>query len=63
MEEPNERLELTFSETLLEQLNKMINEPRWVVPVLPGGQLEVLQKSAIALCRAGTFICRLFQNF
>jgi len=34
----------------------MINRPRWVVPVLPKGELEVLLEASIKLCRAGTKI-------
>lgn len=31
--------------------------PRWVVPVLPKGELEVLLEAAIDLCKKGTNIC------
>ncbi|KAH7965021.1 hypothetical protein HPB49_002871 [Dermacentor silvarum] len=37
----------------LARLDEMINRPRWVVPVLPKGELEVLLEAAIRLCRQG----------
>ncbi|EDO35056.1 predicted protein [Nematostella vectensis] len=37
----------------LSKLDEMINRPRWVVPVLPKGELEVLLDVSIKLCRAG----------
>jgi len=48
-------------ETLLEsfpvgdmiRLEEMISNPRWVVPVLPGGQLEILLDASIQLCKRG----------
>ncbi|XP_039251519.2 ubiquitin carboxyl-terminal hydrolase 9X-like [Styela clava] len=42
-----------FSESMLADLDDLINQPRWVVPVLPGGQLELLQKAAIKLVKSG----------
>ena len=39
----------------LSRLDDMINKPRWVVPVLPKGELEVLLDAAIILCKKGTF--------
>ncbi|OWF40886.1 probable ubiquitin carboxyl-terminal hydrolase FAF-X isoform X2 [Mizuhopecten yessoensis] len=35
----------------LSRLDEMINRPRWVVPVLPKGELEVLLDAAIKLCK------------
>lgn len=35
----------------LNRLEDMINRPRWVIPVLPRGELEVLLDAAIALSR------------
>ncbi|CAH1782281.1 unnamed protein product [Owenia fusiformis] len=35
----------------LSKLEEMINRPRWVVPVLPKGELEVLLEAAIDLCK------------
>ena len=37
----------------LARLDEMINRPRWVVPVLPKGELEILLESAIKLCKDG----------
>ncbi|KAK3733916.1 hypothetical protein QZH41_000977 [Actinostola sp. cb2023] len=37
----------------LARLDEMINRQRWVVPVLPKGELEVLLEASIKLCRAG----------
>lgn len=37
----------------LGRLDEMINRPRWVVPVLPNGELEVLLEAAIKLCKEG----------
>lgn len=37
----------------LAKLDDMINRPRWVVPVLPDGELEILLKSAIQLSAKG----------
>ncbi|XP_054167467.1 probable ubiquitin carboxyl-terminal hydrolase FAF-X [Oppia nitens] len=40
----------------VEELNKlddMINKPRWVIPVLPKGELEILLETTIKLCRKG----------
>lgn len=52
-ESSEQQSEYEFSEVLLSQLDELINQPRWVVPVLPDGQLEVLQKAAIKLAKAG----------
>ncbi|KAH8009740.1 hypothetical protein HPB51_019051 [Rhipicephalus microplus] len=35
----------------LARLDEMINRPRWVVPVLAKGELEVLLEASIRLCR------------
>ncbi|CAL1289008.1 unnamed protein product [Larinioides sclopetarius] len=37
----------------LARLDEMINRPRWVVPVLPKGELEVLLDAAINLSKSG----------
>ncbi|KAM9576324.1 ubiquitin carboxyl-terminal hydrolase 9X-like isoform 3-T3 [Trichechus inunguis] len=42
-----------FPHTDLAKLDDMINRPRWVVPVLPKGELEVLLEAAIDLCKKG----------
>ena len=40
----------------LARLDEMINRPRWVVPVLPKGELEVLLDAAIKLCKEGKIL-------
>lgn len=42
-----------FPVTELAKLDEMINRPRWVVPVLPNGELELLLEAAINLCKKG----------
>jgi ubiquitin carboxyl-terminal hydrolase 9/24 len=37
----------------LTKLDEMINRPRWVVPVLPKGELEILLEAATKLCKDG----------
>ncbi|VDH98041.1 ubiquitin carboxyl-terminal hydrolase 9/24 [Mytilus galloprovincialis] len=37
----------------LARLDEMINRPRWVVPVLPKGELEILLEAATKLCKDG----------
>lgn len=48
-----ECLEPEFPHAELARLDEMINRPRWVVPVLPKGELEILLDSAIILCKQG----------
>lgn len=45
--------EVAFPLAELSKLDEMINRARWVVPVLPKGELEVLLEFSIRLCRAG----------
>lgn len=45
--------EVAFPSPELSKLDEMINRPRWVVPVLPKGELEVLLEASIKLSRAG----------
>ncbi|XP_013915738.1 PREDICTED: probable ubiquitin carboxyl-terminal hydrolase FAF-X [Thamnophis sirtalis] len=45
--------EPAFPHTDLAKLDDMINRPRWVVPVLPKGELEVLLEAAIELSKKG----------
>ncbi|XP_059944215.1 probable ubiquitin carboxyl-terminal hydrolase FAF-X isoform X5 [Mesoplodon densirostris] len=45
--------EPAFPHTDLTKLDDMINRPRWVVPVLPKGELEVLLEAAIDLSKKG----------
>ncbi|XP_054553726.1 probable ubiquitin carboxyl-terminal hydrolase FAF-X [Talpa occidentalis] len=42
-----------FPHADLAKLDDMINRPRWVVPVLPKGELEVLLEAAIDLSKKG----------
>lgn len=42
-----------FPHAELARLDEMINRPRWVVPVLSKGELEVLLDAAIDLCKRG----------
>lgn len=37
----------------LNKLDDMINKPRWVIPVLPKGELETLLDATIDLCKKG----------
>ncbi|RWS11107.1 putative ubiquitin carboxyl-terminal hydrolase FAF-X-like protein [Dinothrombium tinctorium] len=48
-----EDVEPEFPITELARLDDMINRPRWVIPVLPRGELEILLDAAIDLCRRG----------
>ncbi|KAF4027332.1 hypothetical protein G4228_019128 [Cervus hanglu yarkandensis] len=45
--------EPAFPHADLAKLDDMINRPRWVVPVLPKGELEVLLEAAIDLSKKG----------
>lgn len=52
-EPPDEGPEPEFPVAELARLDEMINRPRWVVPVLAKGELEVLLEASIALARDG----------
>ncbi|XP_053493583.1 probable ubiquitin carboxyl-terminal hydrolase FAF-X isoform X2 [Ictalurus furcatus] len=52
-QQAQEEEEPAFPHTDLAKLDDMINRPRWVVPVLPKGELEVLLEAAIALSKKG----------
>ncbi|XP_010884632.2 probable ubiquitin carboxyl-terminal hydrolase FAF-X isoform X3 [Esox lucius] len=59
-----EEEEPAFPHTDLAKLDDMINRPRWVVPVLPKGELEVLLEAAIELCKKGLDVkCEACQRF
>ncbi|TRY97210.1 hypothetical protein DNTS_013712 [Danionella cerebrum] len=61
---PLEEEEPAFPHTELAKLDDMINRPRWVVPVLPKGELEVLLEAAIDLCKKGIDVkCEACQRF
>ncbi|XP_043240414.1 probable ubiquitin carboxyl-terminal hydrolase FAF-X isoform X2 [Amphibalanus amphitrite] len=51
--EPASDAEPEFPVAELARLEEMISRPRWVIPVLPGGELEVLLNAAIDLCKRG----------
>ncbi|XP_067668544.1 ubiquitin carboxyl-terminal hydrolase 9X-like [Haliotis asinina] len=50
---PADDQEPEFPHVELAKLDEMINRPRWVVPVLPKGELEVLLEAAIKLSKDG----------
>ena len=52
-EELAEGQEPEFPHEALAKLDEMISRPRWVVPVLPKGELEILLDAAIALAKKG----------
>lgn len=45
--------EVRFPMAELSRLDDMINRPRWVIPVLPKGELEVLLDASIQLAKRG----------
>lgn len=51
----NYKQDLYFPREQLATLEEKINNPRWVIPVLPGQELQILLDAAIKLCRAGMF--------
>ena len=51
--EGSDEAEPDFPVQELARLDEMINRPRWVVPVLPKGELEILLDAAIKLCKEG----------
>ncbi|KAK3574940.1 hypothetical protein QTP86_019804 [Hemibagrus guttatus] len=56
--------EPAFPHADLAKLDDMINRPRWVVPVLPKGELEVLLEAAIDLSKKGLDVkCEACQRF
>ncbi|CAG2100205.1 unnamed protein product, partial [Medioppia subpectinata] len=52
-EELGDNEEPDFPVDELNKLDDMINKPRWVIPVLPKGELEVLLDTTIRLCKHG----------
>lgn len=47
----------------LAKLDEMVNKPKWIIPVLPKAELEVLVNATIKLAKKGTFkyiICNSF---
>lgn len=45
--------DVEFPLEALSRLDNMINKPRWIIPVLPNGELEVLLEASIELCKRG----------
>ena len=39
----------------LAKLDEQLSRPKWVVPVRPGDDLEILLKSAVKLCKEGKY--------
>ena len=50
---PPEYQQPEFPVAELARLDEMVNRTRWVVPVLPKSELEVLLDASIALCKRG----------
>ncbi len=48
-----EEMLAAFPVAKLNKLEELISNPRWVIPVLPGAELEVLLDAATALAREG----------
>lgn len=48
-----EALIANFPLAKLQKLEELISNPRWVIPVLPKGELEVLLDTSIGLAKAG----------
>lgn len=60
----SEGVEPDFPIHELNKLDDMINKPRWVIPVLPKGELEVLLEASIDLCKKGYDVrCEPCQRF
>ncbi|XP_065055791.1 probable ubiquitin carboxyl-terminal hydrolase FAF-X isoform X1 [Rhopilema esculentum] len=49
----DENGEPVFPNNELARLDEMVNRPKWVIPVLPNGELEVLIDAAIKLSKKG----------
>lgn len=50
---PPEYQQPEFPIAELARLDEMVNRTRWVVPVLPKSELEILLDASIVLCKAG----------
>ena len=56
----DENGEPVFPNDELARLDEMVNRPKWVIPVLPNGELEVLIDASIRLAKKGKvdpFLC------
>ena len=49
----DENGEPAFPNDELARLDEMVNRPKWVIPVLPNGELEVLIDASIKLAKKG----------
>lgn|SRR6218665_1259642 len=49
-----------FPHAEMARLDEMINRPRWVVPVLHNGELEILLDAVIDLCKKGKILRTIF---
>ena len=52
----DENGEPIFPNNELASLDEMVNRPKWVIPVLPNGELEVLIDASIKLAKKGKLI-------
>ena len=42
-----------FPHDLLAKLDEMVNKPKWIIPVLPKAELELLMDATIRLAKKG----------
>jgi len=55
---------IAFPLSELARLDEMISRPRWIIPVLPNGELEILLQTSLKLCKAGLDVkCEPCQRF
>ena len=45
-----------FPHDLLAKLDEMVNKPKWIIPVLPKAELELLMDVTIKLAKKGKFL-------
>lgn len=43
-----------FPHDLLAKLDEMVNKPKWIIPVLPKAELELLMNASIKLAKKGS---------
>ena len=46
-----------FPHELLSKLDEMVNKPKWIIPVLPKAELELLMDASIKLAKKGIQFC------
>ena len=49
----DENGEPVFPHDLLAKLDEMVNKPKWIIPVLPKAELELLMDATIKLAKKG----------